>query len=142
MITQHAPCSVIKGVIVWARKQNKYNFPTKIVSLKTSFEEEWNKISEKLILKSCKSFRSCVDTATEKWRPFWVNLLFCVYLLILLFIFFGLKLIFFDYSVFLILEYSYFCFRTLCIYIYIYIDINNIQLASEDNGCGLFVYRL
>ena len=33
-------------------------------------------------------------------------------------------------------------FRRAYIYIYIYIYISNIQSASEDSGCGLFLYRI
>ena len=49
--------------------------------------QELNKISEKLILKACKLFWRLVDTKIKKWWPYWVNLLFCVYLLSLIFIF-------------------------------------------------------
>ena len=59
-----------------------------IGSLKTAIEEEWNKMSKEFILVECKSFHWHVDTIIEKkmW-PFRINLLFCVYLLILLFTF-------------------------------------------------------
>ena len=69
-------------------KTNSISHPN-IGSLKNAIEEEWNKMSEEFILKVCKSFRRHVDTIIEKkkWLSFWVNLLFCVYRLILLFIF-------------------------------------------------------
>ena len=35
-------------------------------SLDTAIEEEWNNMSEKYILKVCKSFRNCVDTIILK----------------------------------------------------------------------------
>ena len=35
-------------------------------SPKTAIEEEWNNISEEVILKACKSFRRRVDTIIEK----------------------------------------------------------------------------
>ena len=36
-----------------------------IGSLKTTFEEEWNKMTEEFILKACKSFLRSVDTIIE-----------------------------------------------------------------------------
>ena len=53
---------------VWGILENKTN-PTSypnIGSLKTAIEEEWNKTSEKFILKAFRSFRSPVDTIMEK----------------------------------------------------------------------------
>ena len=49
------------------RKQNKNatSHPN-IGSLKNAIEEEWNKMSEKFILKACKSFRRGVDTIIDK----------------------------------------------------------------------------
>ena len=62
------------------------------------------------ILKVCKSFRRRVDTKIErkkKWWSYGVNLLFCVYLLIFMFIFLNLKLNCFIIELFIIiLEYS------------------------------------
>ena len=71
---------------IWSILENKTNAIShqNIGSLKTAIEEESNKIAEKFILKS---FRRRVDTITEQWWPYWVNLLFYVYLLILMFIF-------------------------------------------------------
>ena len=70
------------------RIYNLLNAETKFLSLplKTAGEEEMYKMSEEFIFKACKSFRRRVDTIIEKKRPYWENLLFCVYL-ILLFIF-------------------------------------------------------
>ena len=67
-----------------------------LVSLKTAIGEEWNKMSEEFILKICKLFRRRVDMIFEKkkWRPYWVNLLFCINLFIL-FIFKKFELILF-----------------------------------------------
>ena len=62
----------------WSVLENKTNatsYPN-IGSIKTAIEEERNKMSEEFILKPKK----------KKWRPYWVNLQFCVYL-ILYFIF-------------------------------------------------------
>ena len=99
---------------IWGVLENKTNATshTNIGSLKTAIEKERNKMLEEFILKACKSFRRHVDTVIEKkkWWPCWVNLLFCVFLLILLFIFLKLKLILFyirviyyDTRIFLIL---------------------------------------
>ena len=59
--------------------ENKINATShpNIGSLKTAIEEEWNKKSEKFILKACKSF-------WKKWWPYWVNLLFCIFLILLI----------------------------------------------------------
>ena len=66
----------------------------------------------------------------RKWQPYWVNLLFCVYLLILLFIFFKLKLImsynrvvYYYTRIFLILFPHTLHIFTHTIYLYIYIYI-------------------
>ena len=50
------------------RKKQKTNaiFHPNIVLFKKDFEEEWNKMSEKFILKACKSFRKGADTIIEK----------------------------------------------------------------------------
>ena len=79
---------------IWGVLENKTNATShpNIGSFKTNIEEEWNRMSEEFILKACKSFQRCVDTIIEKkkkkkWRLYWVNLLFCNYLLILWFIF-------------------------------------------------------
>ena len=56
---------------------------------------EWNRMSEEFILKVYKSIWKHADTIIEKKKKrwlYWVNLLFDVYLLILLFIFFKLEL--------------------------------------------------
>ena len=55
-------------------------------SLKTAIEKEKNKMSDEFILMACKSFRRYVDAIIKKYNAH-INLLFCVYLLILLFIF-------------------------------------------------------
>ena len=54
---------VVKGVL--ENKINATSLPN-IGLLKTPIEEEWNKMSEKIILKACKSFRRCVDRIIEK----------------------------------------------------------------------------
>ena len=71
----------------WGVLENKNSTShPNISSLKIAIEEEGNEMSEKFILKSCKSFQRRVDTIfIKKWRPYWV--LFFVYFLILLFIF-------------------------------------------------------
>ena len=53
---------------IWGVLENKTNATShpNIGSLKTAFEEEWNKMSEEFILKACKSFRRRVDTIIEK----------------------------------------------------------------------------
>ena len=76
---------------IWSLLENKTNAFShpNIGLLKTVIEEEWNEMSEEFILKAYKSFRRRVDTIIEKKIAviLRVNLLFCVYLLILLFIF-------------------------------------------------------
>ena len=52
----------IEGVL--ENKTNTTSRPT-IGSLKIAIEEEWNKMPEESILKTCKSFRRRVDTTTE-----------------------------------------------------------------------------
>ena len=42
-------------------KKPKCNFPSKYCFLKTSIEEEWNRMSEEFILRACKLFQMCVD---------------------------------------------------------------------------------
>ena len=49
---------------VLENKTNAISHPN-ISSLKISFKEEWNKMSEEFILKACKSFWRCVDTIIE-----------------------------------------------------------------------------
>ena len=74
---------------IWGVLENKTDstYHPNIGSFKTALEERWNKMSKELILKACKSFWRPHDIIIEKkLRPYWVNLLFCVYL-ILLFIF-------------------------------------------------------
>ena len=71
-------------------------------SLRRVIEEEWNKMPEEYILKACKSFWKHVDIIIENiFWPYWVMLLFGVYLPILMFcfLFFKLKLILFYYWV-------------------------------------------
>ena len=53
---------------MWGVLENKTNVTShpKFSSLKTAIEEEWNKMSEKFILKACKSFWRCADTMIEK----------------------------------------------------------------------------
>ena len=53
---------------IWGILENKTNATShpNIGSLKTAIEEEWNKISEEFILKTCKSFRWRVGTIIEK----------------------------------------------------------------------------
>ena len=81
---------------VLENKTNATSYPN-IGWLKTTIEEQRNKISEEFILKAYKSFRWLADTVIflKKWRPYWGNVLFCVYFLNLLFIFLKLELIFF-----------------------------------------------
>ena len=50
---------------VLANKTNATSYPN-IGSLKTSIEEEWNKMSEEYIMKACKSFQRWVNTITKK----------------------------------------------------------------------------
>ena len=73
------------------RLENQINATSysNIGSLKSAFEEQWNKMFEKFILKACKFFQGRVDTMIEKkeWWPYWENLLFCVFVLLWLFIF-------------------------------------------------------
>ena len=53
---------------IWGVLENKANVTSylNIGSLKTALEKEWNKMSEKIILEVCKSFRSHVDRIIEK----------------------------------------------------------------------------
>ena len=75
---------------IWGVLENKTNTTPhpNIGLLNTAIEEEWNKMFEEFILKAGKYFQRYIDTIIEKkcW-PYWVNLLFCVYLFILLFTF-------------------------------------------------------
>ena len=53
---------------IWGVLENKTratSYPN-IGSPKTAIEEEWNKMSEEIILKACKSFWRRVDTIIEK----------------------------------------------------------------------------
>ena len=74
-------------ILFFTKKSNAASDPN-IGSLKTAIEEEWNKMSEEFILKECKSFRSRVDTITEKMAAIWSKLtvlcLSCFLLLIFL----------------------------------------------------------
>ena len=71
---------------IWGILENKTNVAShpNIGSLKTAVEKEWNKMYEEFILKVCKSLW---NSNWKKWWLYWVNLLFCIYLLILLFIY-------------------------------------------------------
>ena len=53
---------------IWGVLENKTKatFYQNIGSLKTAIEEVWNKMSEKFIMKICKSFRWYVNTIIEK----------------------------------------------------------------------------
>ena len=53
---------------IWVVFENKTNATShqNIGSLKIAVEEEWNKMSEEFVLKTCKPFRRHVDTITEK----------------------------------------------------------------------------
>ena len=53
---------------MWGALENKTNATScpNIGLLKIAIEEESNKMSEEFILKSCKSFRMCVDTIIGK----------------------------------------------------------------------------
>ena len=78
-------CAILGGVL-----ENKTNttFLPNIGSPKTTIEEDWNKMSDEYIFKARKSLWRHVGTIIEKkLRPYLINLLFCVYLPILLFIF-------------------------------------------------------
>ena len=54
---------------LWGILENKTNatFRPNIGSFKTAIEEEWNKMLEEFILKTCKSFQRYVDTIIEKY---------------------------------------------------------------------------
>ena len=53
---------------IWGVLENKTNATShpNICSLKTTIEDEWNKMSEEFILKACKPFRRRIDTIIEK----------------------------------------------------------------------------
>ena len=53
---------------LWGVLENKTNATShpNIGLLETAFVEEWNKMSEEFILKTCKSFRRRVETIIEK----------------------------------------------------------------------------
>ena len=55
-------------MLYWAFKKNKTNatFHPNIGSLKTTTEEEWNKMSEEFIFKACKSFQRGFYTITDE----------------------------------------------------------------------------
>ena len=69
--------------IIWDILESKANatYHPNIALLKIVIEEERNKMSEEFIL------NTCWYNNWTKWQPYWLNLLFCVYLFILLFIF-------------------------------------------------------
>ena len=52
---------------IWGIFENKTNATVhpNIGSLKTTIEEEWNKMSEEFILKTCKAFRRRIDAIIE-----------------------------------------------------------------------------
>ena len=54
-----------KLVSLWPPSSHATSHPN-IGSLKSAIKEEWNKVSEELILKACKSFQMCVNTIIEK----------------------------------------------------------------------------
>ena len=53
---------------IWSILENKTNATShpNIDLLKTAIEKEWNKMSEKFILKTCILFQRCMDTIIEK----------------------------------------------------------------------------
>ena len=53
---------------IWRILENETNVTSlpNIGSLKAAIEEEWNKMSEEFILKTCKSFQRHLDTIIEK----------------------------------------------------------------------------
>ena len=51
---------------IWGVNKTYATSHSNIGSLKTAIEEDWNKMSEELILKTCKAFRRCGDTIIEK----------------------------------------------------------------------------
>ena len=57
---------------IWGVLENKTNATShpNIGSLKNAIEEEWNKMSEEFILKTCKSFQRRVDKIIEK-KKWW-----------------------------------------------------------------------
>ena len=96
----------------WGILENKINatFHQNIGSLKTSIEEEWNKMSEEFILKDCKLFQRHVATIIEKMaailRKFTVLCLysfFVVYFLTLKLILFYNRVVYYYTRIFLIL---------------------------------------
>ena len=66
----NAKCGVLDN------KTNETSHPN-IGLLKTAIEEAWNKMSKKLILKSCKSFQSRVDTIIEKKYDDHIQWIYC-----------------------------------------------------------------
>ena len=56
------------STVIWGILENKTNANSNwnIGLLKTTFEEEWNKMSEELVLMVWKSFQRHIDTKTEK----------------------------------------------------------------------------
>ena len=113
--------------IVLESKTNATSNPN-ISSLKTAIKEEWNKMSEKFILKACKSFRRRVETIIEKkmvaiLSKFIVSCLtsyFVVYFLKLELILFYYRMVYYYTRIFLILlPYPVY----LSIYRYIYTSV-------------------
>ena len=90
---------------IWGVLENKTNETShpNIGFLKTAIEEEWNKLSEELILKGRKSFWKCVDTIIEEMAA-----LFTVSCLSSYFVAFKNQLCYIIESFIIILEYSYF----------------------------------
>ena len=60
------PLDYTIGGGVLEKKTNATSHPNNCL-LKSAIEKEWNKMSEKFILKACKSFWRHVDTITEKY---------------------------------------------------------------------------
>ena len=134
---------------VFKNKTNATSHPN-IGSLKTAIVEELNKMSEKYNLQASKLFRSHVNNWKKIWSYF-VNLLFCVCLIILLY-FSKLKLIlyiifilyayyiniililcFIIDSFIIILEYSWFCFSHHVMY------THDIQISDKNKKWDLFI---
>ena len=80
------------GVLLWPPSSTDLNlldYPLNIGSVKTAFKEEWNKMCEYFLLEASKMFRRPVVAMIEKnGGHIEYTHLFCVYLLIVLFIFF------------------------------------------------------
>ena len=64
---------------MWGILENKTNTTShpNIGLLKTAIEQEWNKMSEKFILKACKSFQRRVDAIIEKKNGGHIEKIYC-----------------------------------------------------------------